>query len=173
MFLKARSRGGGFSLEEVSVPREGMSPLIGKLLDHWRRTRPGPDLLPPVRAIDVAEIARLDPAIVPHLWLLHVERDPVRFRYRLIGGALRDAGALAVVGEHVDERDDGPVQRGLEALVRSGRPGYRIGKPHLPHQTRVLALEALVLPYGDDGRTADRLLNCTVYHWQEGYGPRG
>jgi hypothetical protein len=160
-------------LETVDGPRAGMSPHVARLLEWWQAMRPGPGLLPPVRAIDVVEIARLDPAIVPHLWLLHVEREPMRFRYRLVGGALREAGAVAAIGEYVDERDDGSVRRGLEALIRSGRPGYRVGRPYLPHGKRIVSLEALVLPFGDDGRTGDRLLNCTVYHWQEGYGPRG
>jgi len=161
-----------FVLEPADVPREGMSPMIARMIGLWRSQRQGPDLLPPVAAIDVAEIARLDPAIVPHLWLLHVEREPMRFRYRVVGGALREAGAMAAVGEYVDERDDGSVRRGLDALIRSRRPGYRVGRPCLPHGKRIVALEVLVLPYGDDGRTSDRLLNCTVYHWQEGYGPR-
>jgi hypothetical protein len=154
---------------------DGLGPLTGWLLDHWRSLRPGPGLLPSRAAFDPTVIGERLPRVLPHLWLLDVVRgDRLRFRYRLVGGALAAAGGTSRPGDHVDDYDaTGRFGALLAEATRSGRPWFRRGRPMLRHAAEVVELEILVLPLAADGRTVDMLLNCTVYHWQEGFGPAG
>jgi len=161
---------GAFLDDDATPP--GMGPVTGWLHDHWRSLRPGPGMLPSRAHLDPAAIGALAPRVLPHVWLLDVERDPMRFRYRLVGGALRAAGGDTRPGEHVDDHDaTGRFGAVLAEVVRLGRPWFRRGPPMLRHAAHVVGLEVLVMPLAADGRTADMLLNCTVYHWQEGFGP--
>jgi hypothetical protein len=125
----------------------------------------------PVRAdFDPVDLARGKPGLLPHLWLLDVETEPLRFRYRLIGGAMTDAGGVARVGDYVDQFDTGATIRpALEAVHDTGHPWYRRGPPMLNHDKHVRELEALMLPLHGKDSSVEMLLNCTVYYWQDGY----
>lgn len=141
------------------------------LLDLWLAGSRQAQGLPTPGDLDVLIVAERDPRIVPHLWVLDVEYDPPGLRLRLMGGALTDGGAKAKVGDMLTagqgdrETFDRLWQAGQMPAVH-----YRAGPPRLEHHSAVSGLEVLCLPLrcGPADRT-DRLLNCTVYRWQEGY----
>ena len=77
-------------------------PVTQELYDHWQRLR---------GAREMADRAQIEPAdlkrVLPHLLLLDVEGKPPRFRYRLVGTAIRETReGLAVTdqtGHYADE----------------------------------------------------------------------
>jgi hypothetical protein len=163
------------SLNMVSMPAQeffrsqNMGELTSWLAEQWLRRHQ--DGHKPMRSdFDPIEIGSQKPEIFPHLWLLDVETAPYRFRYRLIGGAMTDAGGVAKVGDYVDTFDTAvTLQPILVNVCETGQPWFRRGPPILGHNTFVRELEALVLPLHNLEGSVNMLLNCTVYYWQEGY----
>ncbi len=156
-------------------PLERMSPELVTLYRYWESKLPPAGGLPRRADIDPVEIARARPELMPHLWLVDVLRDPTRFRYRLLGGALTDAGAPGRVGELIDARV-GPRARSLHdnlVKVREEKSwNYRNGPPTMPHSDHVAAIERLSLPLVDDAGLVAVILSASLYHWQPGWRPR-
>lgn len=150
-----------------------MGPFARALYAYWLDLHPDDTTLPGRRHFDPVDLARRHPQILPNLWLVDVEREPLRFRYRLVGGALVDAGAVARVGRYVDRTVDlarpGNLNEALSGVARDRQPSHRKGPPNMPHDRHVSRLERLSLPMAADGRTVDLILSITVYDWQKGY----
>lgn len=111
------------------------------------------------------------PKLLANIWLLDVEHDPRRFRYRLIGSALTRAGALARVGDYLDETQRvGQFDEVLAALERSVDEKltfWTAGTPRLAHDKFVNRIETLTLPLsvGEPDRVG-MIMNMTVYTWR-------
>lgn len=148
-----------------------VSPQIATLMDLWLAAARADRGLPDRDALDVLRIAEADPRIVPHLWLLDVERNPRLLRFRLVGDAVLAGGAVAPVGQPIElANEKRGSSGGLWKAVDGQAAHYRAGMPHLAHHGAVRGLEVLCLPIrlGPAPRV-DRLINCTVYKWQAGY----
>ena len=157
--------------EAAVVP--SLTPKLATLYRYWlARHRPGGGL--PRRCdIDPIALARLAPELMPHLWLVDVLRDPYRFRYRLIGGALVDAGAPGRVGELVHGVSGGRASSLHNNLIRVCEErswNHRGGPPTLPHARHVEHVERLSLPLVDEAGEVVMILSASVYRWQEGWG---
>lgn len=119
--------------------------------------------------------AALDPLIeIPKLlsivWLLDVERNPWRFRYRLLGSDLVSAGVKSKVGEYLDEQPYlGPVDRSIEAMIKcceTATPYWRRGRPRMRHDRHVSSLQFLSLPLTTgNAPEVGMLMNITVFEW--------
>ncbi len=102
--------------------------------------------------------------ILHHVWLLDVERDRLRFRVRLLGGALTAAGGPGAPGRYVDEFDNrGEMTAKLVTMCQDRQPVFKRGAPTLPHAPDAQLLENVALPLANDGVTVDMILGCTVY----------
>ena len=55
--------------------------LLKVVLDYWD-TFPKIDGVPEKSNFDVASLSEIDAAIIPHLWVLEMEEETGRFRYR-------------------------------------------------------------------------------------------
>lgn len=141
------------------------------LADLWLDSLRQTGAIPTKADMDVLTIAGRNPLIVPHLWLLDVERDPPLFRMRVMGGALVEGGAKTKVGQTLEAgRDDRETLNRLWRVVNTPALHYRAGTPRLEHVGAVTGLEMLCLPLRRTAESdVDMLLNCTVYRWQEGY----
>lgn len=69
-----------------------------------------------------------DRSVLPYIILLDVERDPLRFRYRLTGTMAESIQNYNYTGSYVDEQAPQKLreylQSDLEALVQSGEPQH-------------------------------------------------
>ncbi len=141
---------------------------IYQLHEYWRRKVEALGRLPARRDIDPLDI----PKLLENIWLLDVVGDPNRFRFRLIGGALRRMGLPGKVGNFADEMlPDGsanPVMEDFHGVVRERRPVWFRGQARVPHATSVFELERLFLPLAADGSTVDMLLCMTVFYSLDG-----
>jgi len=144
-------------------------PKIARMLAHWRSLAPAPGMLPGRQHFDPIRV----PDLLPHTWLIDVERGPVlRFRYRLIGTALIEAGVPMRRGDYFDEVANQPsrdeVAGMLAGVVLERRPNWRRGVPLVAHVKHVTELERVVLPLAADGATVDMLIGATLFYWEDG-----
>ena len=115
--------------------------LIGEqrqLYDYWL-DRAGGAEMPARSSLRPADFPRL----LPYVSLIEVERQPLRFRFRLAGTRLRDLYDREVTGLYLDEIDWGGQSEYWRAahhrVAETGRPaqgvvrGLRAVKDHLVH----------------------------------------
>ena len=151
-----------------------MHPTIRALYEHWRANHPADGALAghlPGRQ----HFGPLDvPKLLPHVWLLDVAPPTDsgtlhRFRYRVIGSAIAQAGPPVKTGQWLHEAitDQQTLSRMtafLVDVVERRQPAWRRGLPTVGHDRHVAALEAIVLPLARDGLAVDALLSATVFY---------
>ncbi|MBM3534079.1 MAG: PAS domain-containing protein [Alphaproteobacteria bacterium] len=148
-------------VESLAPPSpEQMHGSVRALLEHWRLIHPESGL-PGRRNFDPVNVPRL----LPNIWLVDVEREPVRFRIRLLGSALVDVGPSVRVGALVDEcipnlRAQVQVNQLLMWAVTTRSPAWRNGPPIVDHDRYVTSAEVLVLPLAKDGVNVDQLVSA-------------
>lgn len=158
-------------IEEVNgfgAPPPDLDDRILHLYHYWDAKRDGRDM-PDRRDLDpLTEVPRLLSAV----WLLDVEHDPVRLRYRLIGSDLTHAGAPSRVGLYVEDQPQSPdghqTLAAFKACCTDGKVYWRRGRPQLSHLQHINCVQNLALPLTVD--QSDRvmmLMMMTIYDWQK------
>jgi hypothetical protein len=138
-------------------------PKIARLITHWRALAPAPDRLPGRQHFDPAQV----PDLLPHIWLIDVlDSAPRQYRFRLVGGAIADAGPPVHRGMVIDGGSD--TARIYDRVVESKQVDWRRGAPLLEHKRHVAALERAVMPLASNGVDVDMLLGITLFYWQGG-----
>jgi len=136
---------------------------IRRLYDYWRSVHPASGGLPGRQHIDPAAF----PELLPWLWLVDVERQPLRFRYRLVGTEQVQAMEADLTGRYLDEAH--PVFRTSVtypqyiAAAERGEVGYYRGPPAFHITKKHVAIERVLLPLARDAHQVDILLALTVY----------
>lgn len=146
------------------------SPRIAAFMAHWESLRPAPGQLPGRQHFDPIRV----PWALPNLWLIEVVAGPPRrYRLRLVGGALVDAGFIGRPGDCMDDPrlspDPAVVLAVLDRIVETGRPDWRRGPAIVDHVRYVDTIERAMMPLAADGRQVDMILSMTVFHWQDGH----
>lgn len=135
---------------------------LAQLLSYWQRLKPGG--LPLRRDID---LMGMNPAILPHVFLVDVLEEGQRFRWRLIGQhIIRHAGTddtgldLGIsVAPHMRPTIIGHYQQ----VVRERRPLCHRGN-FIGRDGRAYHYERLLLPVlADDGAAIDTVLGGAVF----------
>jgi hypothetical protein len=72
---------------------------VQRLYEYWRAKAGAEGAVPRRGDIDPTEL----PDLLPNLMLLDVERDPLRFRYRLVGTRVVDFSYRDFTGTYLDE----------------------------------------------------------------------
>ena len=114
---------------------------------------------------------QLDPSaispLLPFVWLADIQREPLRFRYRLLGTEHARVFGRDYTGHWLDETHvifyASPGYPQFGAAVEQGRVGYRRGHTlaMLPMDYR--SIERLLLPLAQDGKAVDMLLAISLY----------
>ena len=148
-------------------PPPHLDERILTLYHYWDGKRGQRDL-PDRRDLDpLAEIPRLLSAV----WLLDVEYEPMRLRYRLIGSDLVQAGAPSKVGLDVADQ---PQSKGGYDTVASFKKCctdrttfWRRGRPQLAHYQHISGVQNLALPLTvDQSEDVKILMLMTTYEWR-------
>ncbi len=137
------------------------SPILDEAFAYWLGKRESTEI-PRRTAIDPIEIPRL----LPHLMLIDVLRDPLDFRYRLIGEGIRENMHRGRRGRSFRELEGkGPgshLWKGLQKVVETGIP--RFGRaPYAGPERRVKQFFDLLLPLSEDGETVSQILVATEF----------
>jgi hypothetical protein len=126
-------------------------PTLVEIYRYWADKRRGRAM--PNRAdIDPTEIS----ALLPHIFMVDVERDPLRFKYRLIGTAVvgllgRDFTGRAVDITNYSEEHAAALRDIFMGVVDTGRPvGWKGNIFYVPGR-EWMPIESILLPLCMDG----------------------
>lgn len=145
-------------------------PDLRALHRYWTAIHPS-DGLPGRRHLEPADIA----PYLPRIWLIDVQPEPFRLRYRLVGTRIVELVGRELTGQWLDEahpdwaaRSEGTAR--FRAVVESRRPSRRRGKPtlFLEPKSDFIEIENGYFPLASDGRTVDVLLCYTNFYDLEG-----
>jgi hypothetical protein len=144
-------------------------PKIASLIQHWRGLSPAPGLLPGRQHFDPMRVHQL----MPHLWLIDVVPDDARrYRARLVGGALVNAGAPIRRGSFLSDvmTPEERLRAGnfFDQIIQRKHVDWRRGPSVLRHMEHIYALERVMMPMATDGRSVDMLLCMTLFYWRDG-----
>jgi len=136
------------------------------IYDYWRSKCRQNRL--PVRAdLNPADIPRL----LPFIYIVDVEREPLRFRFRLVGTRVCEWFGHDATGRYVDDPLQGDLDPGMAEVYRqvleSRVPRYvHRDVPELGNL--VHSFDRLVLPLaGQDGVVEKLICGLWVRPWQE------
>jgi hypothetical protein len=144
-------------------------PKIAGLIRHVQSLAPSRGLLPGRQHFDPVRV----PSILPHLWLVDVVHDdPRRYRVRLVGGGLVDAGTPIRQGRFLSDvtvDEETSVFHDLfDRILAAKHVDWRRGPSLVPHMKYVSGLERALIPLAADGQTVDMLMCMTLFFWQDG-----
>jgi hypothetical protein len=134
---------------------------LKQLLAYWEKKKG--DRIAPSRAdIDPTEIKGL----LPYVGLADVQRDPMRFRFRLVGTEITANYGREVTGRFLDEVDLNQHQHAIgdeyRRVVERCEPvctTWEITRADGRH----ISYERLAMPLSSDGKTVDMLLGGIVF----------
>jgi hypothetical protein len=104
--------------------------------------------------------------LLPWLWLVDVQREPPRFRYRLIGTELTRAMGRDLTGRWLDEEHSDfntAVDYGDFLAVAGGALRFCRRPPDFRVEDKPLLMERLLMPLARDGTTVDMMLAITIH----------
>jgi hypothetical protein len=138
------------------------SDALKALEAYWRSKRRG-DALPRRRDIDPWEMR----AFLPHVFLVAVTQNPLRFWFRSVGGSISENFGENITGKYIDELDlEDDMQKEIIADYKTAateaRPVYSRCEYVKGDDQRHLRYERLLLPLSSDGQTIDTLLGGAV-----------
>lgn len=149
--------------------RAGWHPSIAALWRYLRSQRPSG---PPFRRADFDPVDV--PRLLPHVWLFDVLREPLDFRYRVVGTNIVAAMKLDPTGRtlsavYTDARDEiGPVWERLEFIVGSGQATWRRGVAIASRFDTRDTIENLMLPFVDAGGSVEMVFGLSVIYRADG-----
>lgn len=145
--------------EILTVARDGD---LRALLEYWLSIHPA-DRLPARRDFDPLEV----PKALPRLVLTEVERDPYRFKVRLMGTAVAAAIGADFTGSYLDDvwpdAENQPLHLHRVEVAETGLPNYRYGFSPTPFRLDFAPVERIYLPLAGDGATVDMILAMAIH----------
>lgn len=138
-------------------------PTLVALYRYWEGKRGG-RVMPARRDLDPSEIVKL----LPHVYMIDVLRDPLRFRYRLIGTAICAFLGRDYTGRAVDKATYGEgeiLSRLLQlftAAVEARAPVAYKGNIWYVSGREWRQVEALLMPLSHDGVNVDIIFSGYV-----------
>jgi hypothetical protein len=155
-----------FSLEASGdeSSRDAWHPRLKRLYEYWKAIHP-PRGLPGRQEFDPSAV----PDLLPNLWMLDVQREPFRLRYRLVGTSIVCSAPGGLTGRWLDDlrpeiRDIPGYLDRHRAVVETKIPSWRRGPSPFRHDVAFASLENLFLPLARDGQQVDMILAETVYY---------
>ena len=133
-----------------------MSSVQRDFLAYWRK-KAGSRIAPRRQDLDVLDV----PTLMPHVIIFDVLRDPLDFRYRLVGTAVRAMSTSEYTGMRMSEIDGRGPGSGIWSILDSVRvsrePAYH-SIPYVGPKKDYLKIIDLFLPLVDDSMETDRII---------------
>ena len=129
------------------------SPVVRQGLDYWTKAR-GERAMPARADLDPMEMIPL----LPHVILLDVLRDPLDFRYRLIGTLVEEHMSAPYTGRRFSEfegqRAPSRIWTCNERVVTERQP-IRSDIPYIGPKADFTTMEDIMMPLSADGESVD------------------
>lgn len=155
--------------ESGAVDQAAIHPKIARMWAYWESLIEPPLTIPRRAAFEPGDV----PDLLSNLWILDVVREgdaPPRFRMRLIGERIREAGITARPGDFMDAPHITSIPEAVLAVLarvaQTALPDYAIGPPLINHDRNITKLERVMLPFTLDDGQVDQIFGCTVFHWR-------
>lgn len=141
----------------VPEDRSAWHPRVRRFYEYWQSIAP-PGRLPGRQHIAPEDIVPL----LPLVWLLEVHRDPLRFRYRLVGTAVGKSLGRELTGRWMDEAQPESVtvpelRDRYRYVSETGRPTWRRGRTLWLRDPIHRRVENCFVPLAADGKTVDMI----------------
>jgi len=142
--------------------RGGWYPLVRQFFDYWLLIRP-PGQMPGRQHLLPEAVAPM----LPHVWMVDVHREPLRYRFRLCGTAMVRSLGREVTGAWVDEVQPrfvaNPEARDrFRMVVETGCPTWRRGPSLWLRDPKHYVIESCVVPLAADGHFVDKLFGIGI-----------
>jgi hypothetical protein len=153
---------GTWTGHRIPDDRSSWHPAVCRFYEYWRQAAP-PGRLPGRQHIAPEDMVPL----LPRLWMLDIFRDPLRFRYRLVGTDITRSVQRELTGLWLDEAQPESVQNvnlrdRYRFIMETGQATWRRG-PTLWHRDPTHRLvENLLAPLAADGATVDKIIAVSV-----------
>jgi hypothetical protein len=159
---------GAWTDHRIPDDRSHWHPLVRRFYDYWLAVAPV-GRLPGRQHVAPEDLVPL----LPRVWLLDVQRNPLRFRYRLAGTEIVRSVGREITGGWLDEVQpqsvSNPIMRDRYRYVAlSGRPSWRRGPTFWNRDPDHRTVENCLVPLAADGRTVDMIFGFTILFNSQG-----
>lgn len=146
---------GNFTIDEL--PND----ILRDIYQYWLDMR-GDRAMPSRADLNPADIT----ALLPYVSLVDVERDPVRYRMRLIGTETVKAMAIDVTGKYMDEIPliESLLKQNYDWLIEEKHPYINFDKLKWSKKS-YLEYYALGLPLSNNGKDVNMLMFGMYYQF--------
>jgi len=137
------------------------SPKLQQALAYWNEKR-GRRPMPARADLDPMEMI----PILPHVILLDVLRDPLDFRYRLIGTLVEDHMSAPYTGRRFSEFEgqcEGSRIWTCSERVLNERQPVRSDVPYIGPMSDFTTIEDIMMPLSSDGESVDVIFIAVEY----------
>jgi hypothetical protein len=142
--------------------RSSWHPAVRQFYEYWSSVAP-PGRLPGRQHIAPEDIVPL----LSRLWMLDVFRDPLRFRYRLVGTDITRSVRRELTGLWLDEAQPESLRNvdlrdRYRFMLETGQPTWRRGVTMWDRDPNHRIVENCLAPLATDGETIDRIIAVSV-----------
>jgi hypothetical protein len=169
---RVRSTNGGPKMSNALPDSDVLRPetwhtTVKALYDYWISIHPAAGL-PGRQHVDPTAIPRL----LAHVFMVDVSRDPLRFKYRLMGTEYTMLIGRDLTGRYLDEVHPGfhgLILRQYTEAAELGRPAFRKGPIMYARSDKqypdkqYLGMERLIVPLARNGVDVEMILGVVVY----------
>ncbi len=153
---------GAWTGHRIPEDRSSWHPLVRRFYEYWRDAAP-PGRLPGRQHIAPEEIVPL----LSRLWILDVFRDPLRFRYRLVGTDITRSVQRELTGQWLDEAQPELVRNvnlrdRYRFILETGQATWRRGPTMWDRDPNHRVVENCLAPLATDGETVDKIIAVSV-----------
>lgn len=149
----------------MDIPVQQLSLAQKEVFTYWRR-QAGDRIAPRRQDLDVLDI----PTLMPHVIIFEILHDPLDFRYRLFGTAIREMATKDFTGSKMSEIDGrGPgskIWSLLDSVRVSQKPAYH-SIPYVGPKKDFLRLNDLFLPLVDDNMETNMIMLISHFERKE------
>jgi hypothetical protein len=147
----------------VDTPSPPCSPLVQEAWNYWNQKR-GARRMPSRKDIDPVEIPRL----LSSTALVDVLRDPLDFRFRLLGTAIDNISSKNMRGVRFSElpylNEGNKGWTDYAYVARTGQP-LTTDRPYIGKNKMVVRLTDSLFPLSDDGETVNMVWSFLDIWW--------
>ena len=145
----------------MNISDQDLSPVQREFFSYWRE-QAGGRIAPRDQDIDVLDV----PTLMPHVVILDILRDPLDFRYRLVGTSVREMSSANFTGKKFSDFDGrGPgskIWTILDSVRVSQKPAY-YSIPYIGPNKDFLKLNDLFLPLLDDNMDTSKIILVSYF----------
>jgi hypothetical protein len=137
-------------------------PVVRRFYEYWRDIAPS-GRLPGRQHVAPENIVPL----LSRLWILDVFRDPLRFRYRLVGTDITRSVRRELTGQWLDEAQPESMRNvnlrnRYRFILETGQATWRRGQTLWDRDPNHRIVENCLAPLATDGVTIDKIIAVSV-----------